>query len=72
MIRKRVVLNSVLGVTLVGTGFSGWLVVRDKSPSAGATRTVVTAARGTEAYLLLWLRLWGALKTGDINIKVVR
>ena len=31
----------------------------------------VTAARGTEAYLLLWLRLWGALKTANINVRVV-
>ena len=31
----------------------------------------VTAARGLEAYLLLWLRLWGALKTPDLNVKVV-
>jgi predicted dinucleotide-binding enzyme len=32
----------------------------------------ITTARGTESYLLLWLRLWGALKTGDFNVKVVR
>jgi len=32
----------------------------------------VSAARGTEAYLLLWLRLRGALQTGHFNIKVVR
>jgi predicted dinucleotide-binding enzyme len=32
----------------------------------------ITAARGTEGYLALWLRLWGALGTGDFNIKVVR
>jgi predicted dinucleotide-binding enzyme len=32
----------------------------------------ITAARATESYLHLWLRLWGALKTGDFNIKVVR
>jgi hypothetical protein len=31
----------------------------------------VTAARGTESYLPLWLRLWGALKTADFNIRVV-
>jgi hypothetical protein len=30
------------------------------------------AARGTEMYLPLWLSLWGALGTGDFNIKVVR
>ncbi|MFO0659276.1 MAG: NAD(P)-binding domain-containing protein [Polyangiaceae bacterium] len=32
----------------------------------------ISTARGTESYLLLWLRLWGALKTPDFNIKVVR
>lgn len=32
----------------------------------------ITAARGTEMYLPLWLRLWGALDTGMINIQVVR
>lgn len=30
------------------------------------------AARGMEMYLLLWLRLWGALGTGMFNIRVVR
>jgi len=32
----------------------------------------ITTARGTEMYLPLWLRLWGALGTGIFNIKVVR
>lgn len=32
----------------------------------------VTAARATEMYLPLWLRLFGAVQTGDFNIKVVR
>lgn len=32
----------------------------------------ITTARGTEMYLPLWLRLWGTLGTGMINIKVVR
>jgi len=31
----------------------------------------ISAARG-EAYLLLWLRLWGVLDTGHFNIGVVR
>jgi hypothetical protein len=31
----------------------------------------VTAARGTEAYLLLWVRLWGALGTPVLNVRVV-
>lgn len=32
----------------------------------------ITAARGTESYLPLWLRLWGALETTDFNILIVR
>ena len=32
----------------------------------------ITTARGTESYLPLWLRLWGALGTAEFNIKVVR
>lgn len=31
----------------------------------------ITAARGMEMYLPIWLRLWGALGTGVFNIKVV-
>jgi predicted dinucleotide-binding enzyme len=32
----------------------------------------ISAARGAEAYVLLWVRLYGALGSGDLNIKVVR
>jgi len=32
----------------------------------------VTAARGMEAYLLLWLRLWETLKTPQFNVRIVR
>jgi 8-hydroxy-5-deazaflavin:NADPH oxidoreductase len=32
----------------------------------------ISSARGTEMYLALWLRLWGALDTGYFNIAVVR
>jgi predicted dinucleotide-binding enzyme len=31
----------------------------------------IAAARGPEGYLLLWLRLWGVIGSGDFNIKVV-
>jgi len=31
----------------------------------------ITTARGTEMYLPLWLRMWGALGTGIFNIQVV-
>jgi predicted dinucleotide-binding enzyme len=32
----------------------------------------ISMARGTETYLLLWIRLWGALGTADFNVQVVR
>jgi len=32
----------------------------------------ITAARGTEMYLPLWLRLWGAVGTPVFNIQLVR
>jgi hypothetical protein len=31
----------------------------------------ITAARGTESYLPLWLRIYGATQTGAFNIKIV-
>ena len=42
----------------------GWKTVNDLGD--------ITAARGTESYLHLWLRLYGALQTADFNIHVVR
>lgn len=32
----------------------------------------ISTARGTEAWLLLWTRLYAALGTGDFNIQIVR
>lgn len=32
----------------------------------------ITAARGTESWLPLWVRLWGALQTPDFNLRIVR
>jgi predicted dinucleotide-binding enzyme len=32
----------------------------------------ISAARGTEMYLPLWLRLYGRLETGDFNIAIAR
>jgi 8-hydroxy-5-deazaflavin:NADPH oxidoreductase len=32
----------------------------------------ISSARGPEMYMAMWLRLWGATKTGQLNIKVVR
>ena len=32
----------------------------------------ITTARGTEGHVLLWLRLWGLVGSGDFNIKLVR
>ena len=41
----------------------GWTTVIDLGD--------LTAARGTESYLHLWLRLMGSLKTADFSVKVV-
>lgn len=32
----------------------------------------ISTARGTESYLALWVRLYGALGTADFNIKIMR
>ena len=32
----------------------------------------ITAARGTEAYVALWIRLWGVVGGPDFNIRLVR
>jgi predicted dinucleotide-binding enzyme len=32
----------------------------------------ITTARGTEMYLALWVRMWGALGTPEFNIAIVR
>ncbi len=32
----------------------------------------ISTARGTESYLPLWLRLWGALGTAAFNVRIVR
>jgi hypothetical protein len=46
------------------TEWFGWKQVIDMGD--------ISTARGTESYLLLWLRLWGALGTPDFNIHVVK
>ncbi|MBI5839712.1 MAG: NAD(P)-binding domain-containing protein [Chloroflexi bacterium] len=42
----------------------GWLHIIDLGD--------LSTARGTEMYLSIWLRLWGALGTGNFNIKIVK
>lgn len=32
----------------------------------------IDTARGTESYLPLWIRLWGAFGSADFNVKVIR
>jgi len=46
------------------TGGFGWRDVIDLGD--------ISNARATEALLPIWVRLWGVLKTGDFNLKVVR
>jgi predicted dinucleotide-binding enzyme len=45
-------------------GWFGWKHVIDLGD--------ITTARGTESFLPLWIRLWGALGTEDFNVHVVR
>jgi hypothetical protein len=51
-------------VTQILTGWFGWKSVIDLGN--------ITTARGTECYLMLWLRLWGSLGTPDFNVHIVR
>ncbi len=51
-------------VTEILRGWFGWKHVLDLGD--------ISASRGMEAYLGLWLRAWGALQTGDFNVKVVK
>jgi predicted dinucleotide-binding enzyme len=51
-------------VTEILRGWFGWKQVIDLGD--------ITTARGTEAYLMLWLRLWGALGTPDFNVHIVK
>jgi len=51
-------------VTEILRGWFGWKHVLDLGD--------ITGARALEAYLPLWLRLWGALQTPDFSIKVVK
>jgi predicted dinucleotide-binding enzyme len=45
-------------------GWFGWKHVLDLGD--------ISTARGTEAYVALWVRLWSATGTADFNLKVVR
>lgn len=51
-------------VTELLRGWFGWKRVTDLGD--------ITAARATEAYLHLWLRLYGAFKSADFNVRVVK
>ena len=51
-------------VTEILRGWFGWKSVVDLGD--------ITAARGTEAYLLLWVQLWGALGTAHFNVSIVK
>jgi len=51
-------------VTEILRGWLGWKSVVDLGD--------ITTARGTEGYLLLWIRMWGALGTAMFNVSVVK
>lgn len=51
-------------VTKILTEWFGWTRVIDLGD--------ISQARGIESYVALWVRLYGALKTADFNIKIMR
>ena len=51
-------------VTAILKDWFGWKSVVDLGD--------ITTARGTEGYILMWLRLYGAMQTADFNIRVVK
>lgn len=51
-------------VTQIMKDWFGWQRVTDLGD--------ISQARGTESYLPLWIRLYGALRTADFNIKIMR
>jgi 8-hydroxy-5-deazaflavin:NADPH oxidoreductase len=51
-------------VTKILTEWFGWKHVLDLGD--------ISKARGTESYLALWIRLYGALGTADFNVKIMR
>ena len=51
-------------VTEILRGWFGWQNVVDLGD--------ISTARGTEAYLLFWIRLWGAVGSPEFNVRLVR
>ena len=51
-------------VTEILRGWFGWKNVIDLGD--------MSTARGTEAYLLFWIRLWGAVGSPEFNVRLVR
>lgn len=63
-------------VFVSGNDAAAKATVTDLLVSLGHTDVIdlgdISTARGTEMYLPLWLRLWGALGTPILNVRVVR
>ena len=70
---------AVLGTGMVGNAIATKLVQLRHQVMMGS-RTAnsvidlgdISNSRGTEMFLALWVRLWGALGTPHFNIRVVR
>jgi predicted dinucleotide-binding enzyme len=56
---------AVFGTGMVGQALAGKLAELGHEVTVGS-------ARGTEKYVALWLRLWGALGTRSLNIAVAQ
>lgn len=63
-------------IGILGSGMVGQAVGRRLIESLGWRDILdlgdITAARGTELLLPIWLRLWGKLGSTPFNFKVVR
>src|SRR5689334_22035524 len=47
MLKKSVIINSVLCVAVVGIGFGGWAIIHGNSSSSKTTRVASTVQRGS-------------------------
>ena len=70
--------NAILGTGTVGRTYASKFIALDYDVMIG-NRNVsnildlgdISTARGTEMYLTLWLRIFGAKNNGAFNIKIV-
>jgi 8-hydroxy-5-deazaflavin:NADPH oxidoreductase len=76
MVHPRQLANGTHSVFISGNDAAAKAKVSDLLHSFGWEDIIdlgdISTARGVEMYLPIWLRLWGALGTGLLNVRVVR